>query len=126
ATSAAGVEQPPRHIGLARITSSRRFDGSCAISEDVCSSPTKWVSEKTIEACLALKEYWVRGLVSKALILTPASLVGQWVDELTSKFGLAAVSAEGGKVSPDDDAWDRHRSWSRRFRWSASAPSGPV
>ena len=63
---------------------------------------------KTIEACLALKEYWVRGLVSKALILTPASLVGQWVDELTSKFGLAAVSAEGGKVTPDDDAWDRH------------------
>jgi superfamily II DNA or RNA helicase len=43
---------------------------------------------KTIEACLALKEYWMRGLVSKALILTPPSLVGQWVDELTSKFGL--------------------------------------
>jgi SNF2 family DNA or RNA helicase len=38
---------------------------------------------KTIEACLTLKEYWMRGLARKALILTPASLVGQWVDELT-------------------------------------------
>jgi superfamily II DNA or RNA helicase len=63
---------------------------------------------KTIEACLALKEYCMRGLVSKALILTPPSLVGQWVDELTSKFGLAVVVAESGKVAPDDDFWDRH------------------
>ncbi|MBI3050205.1 MAG: DEAD/DEAH box helicase family protein [Acidobacteria bacterium] len=63
---------------------------------------------KTIEACLALKEYWMRGLVSKALILTPPSLVGQWVDELTSKFDLAAATAEPGKVGPDDDLWDRH------------------
>ena len=63
---------------------------------------------KTIEACLALKEYWMRGLVSKALILTPPSLVGQWMDELTSKFGLVAATAESGKVRPDDDLWDRH------------------
>jgi superfamily II DNA or RNA helicase len=61
---------------------------------------------KTIEACLALKEYWMRGLVSKALILTPPSLVGQWVDELTSKFGLAAVPAESG-TGPDDEMWAR-------------------
>ena len=40
---------------------------------------------KTIEACLTLKEYWMRGLARKALILTPASLVGQWVDELTER-----------------------------------------
>lgn len=63
---------------------------------------------KTIEACLALKEYWMRGLVSKALILTPPSLVSQWVDELTSKFDLAVATAETGKVAPDDDLWDRH------------------
>jgi SNF2 family DNA or RNA helicase len=61
---------------------------------------------KTIEAGLALKEYWMRGLVSKALILTPPSLVGQWVEELTSKFGLAAVPAEAGK-RPDDEIWAR-------------------
>ena len=62
---------------------------------------------KTIEACLALKEYWMRGLVTKALILTPPSLVGQWVDELASKFGLTAVVAESGKVAPDDEIWRR-------------------
>jgi superfamily II DNA or RNA helicase len=62
---------------------------------------------KTIEACLALKEYWMRGLVAKALILTPASLVGQWVDELQSKFGLTALVAESGKVAPDDEIWRR-------------------
>src|SRR5262249_24324664 len=32
---------------------------------------------KTIEACFVLKEYWMRGLVRKVLILTPPSLVNQ-------------------------------------------------
>ncbi|WP_084146770.1 DEAD/DEAH box helicase [Paenibacillus wynnii] len=47
---------------------------------------------KTIEAGLILKEYIVRGLVSKVLILVPASLVLQWVRELNSKFGISAVA----------------------------------
>lgn len=46
---------------------------------------------KTIEAGLVLKEYWVRGLVKKALILVPASLVLQWVRELGQKFDLPVV-----------------------------------
>jgi SNF2 family DNA or RNA helicase len=46
---------------------------------------------KTIEAGLILKEYWVRGLVRKVLILVPASLVLQWVRELGNKFDLPAV-----------------------------------
>lgn len=45
---------------------------------------------KTIEAGLVLKEYLLRGLVKKALILTPASLVWQWYQELYEKFGIAA------------------------------------
>jgi len=45
---------------------------------------------KTIEAGLVLKEYMVRGLVKKVLILVPASLVLQWVRELNQKFGIAA------------------------------------
>ncbi|MFD7525211.1 DEAD/DEAH box helicase [Paenibacillus chitinolyticus] len=45
---------------------------------------------KTIEAGLILKEYMIRGLVRKALILVPASLVLQWVRELNQKFGIAA------------------------------------
>ncbi|MFD0713743.1 DEAD/DEAH box helicase [Paenibacillus sp. GCM10027626] len=47
---------------------------------------------KTIEAGLVLKEYLVRGLVKRALILVPASLVLQWVRELNQKFGIAAVA----------------------------------
>lgn len=47
---------------------------------------------KTIEAGLILKEYIIRGLVKKALILVPASLVNQWVNELRIKFNIQAVS----------------------------------
>ncbi|GGD56631.1 DEAD/DEAH box helicase [Paenibacillus nasutitermitis] len=47
---------------------------------------------KTIEAGLILKEYLVRGLVRRALILVPASLVLQWVRELNQKFGIAAIA----------------------------------
>lgn len=47
---------------------------------------------KTIEAGLILKEYIVRGLVQKVLILVPASLVLQWVRELNQKFAIPAVA----------------------------------
>jgi SNF2 family DNA or RNA helicase len=38
---------------------------------------------KTIEAGLICAEYLARGMVSSLLILTPASLVSQWQQELT-------------------------------------------
>ncbi|MBS4176360.1 DEAD/DEAH box helicase [Lederbergia citrea] len=47
---------------------------------------------KTIEAGLILKEYMIRGLVKKALILVPASLVSQWVIELNTKFHIPAAA----------------------------------
>ena len=62
---------------------------------------------KTIEACLTLKEYWMRGLARKALILTPASLVGQWVDELTERFALTPVAADAQLVRRDEEFWTR-------------------
>ncbi|UTR14462.1 DEAD/DEAH box helicase [Salipaludibacillus sp. LMS25] len=46
---------------------------------------------KTIEAGLILKEYMIRGLVKKVLILAPASLVSQWCVELNSKFYIPAI-----------------------------------
>lgn len=46
---------------------------------------------KTIEAGLVLKEYMIRGLVKKALILVPASLMTQWVEELHDKFHIPAL-----------------------------------
>lgn len=48
---------------------------------------------KTIEACMCLKEYLMRGLVNSALILTPSNLVNQWQAELLDKFQLSFVSS---------------------------------
>lgn len=46
---------------------------------------------KTIEAGMILKEYMLRGLVRRALILVPASLTWQWQLELREKFDIPAV-----------------------------------
>jgi len=43
---------------------------------------------KTIEASIVLKEYIMRGLVHRALILVPASLTTQWREELLNKLHL--------------------------------------
>jgi len=56
---------------------------------------------KTIEAGLILKEYMIRGLVKKVLILVPASLVSQWAMELNSKFYIPAVAQRKSYV------WDQ-------------------
>lgn len=42
---------------------------------------------KTIEAGIIMKELILRGLVKRILILTPASLVLQWHEEMEYKFG---------------------------------------
>ncbi|MFD1038467.1 DEAD/DEAH box helicase [Virgibacillus byunsanensis] len=47
---------------------------------------------KTIEAGLILKEYMIRGLVKKALLLVPASLINQWARELNEKFYIPAIA----------------------------------
>lgn len=53
---------------------------------------------KTIEAGLILKEYMIRGLVKKILILVPASLVSQWARELNEKFFIPAVEQKKSYV----------------------------
>lgn len=53
---------------------------------------------KTIEAGLILKEYMIRGLVKKVLILVPASLVSQWVVELNQKFFIPAIGQKKSYV----------------------------
>ncbi len=45
---------------------------------------------KTIEAGIILKEYMLRNLVNKVLILTPTSLCYQWQNELRDKFDIIA------------------------------------
>jgi SNF2 family DNA or RNA helicase len=53
---------------------------------------------KTIEAGLILKEYMIRGLVKKILILVPASLVSQWAMELNTKFHIPAIAQKKSYV----------------------------
>jgi len=57
---------------------------------------------KTIEAGLILKEYLLRSLVRKVLILVPASLVTQWREELRHKFDIPVHTYTRG------DPWDAH------------------
>ncbi|HJW89489.1 MAG TPA: SNF2-related protein [Anaerolineales bacterium] len=59
----------------------RRFRGRGMLCDEVGLG-------KTIEAGLVLKEYLVRNIVQRVLIVTPAALVEQWRDELAEKFGL--------------------------------------
>lgn len=48
---------------------------------------------KTIEAGMILKEYILRGLVKRFLILTPAALCRQWEAELREKFEIPVLVA---------------------------------
>jgi len=47
---------------------------------------------KTVEAGMVLKEYQLRAMVEQVLILTPASLVGQWREELETKFDIECAT----------------------------------
>ncbi|MFW6055442.1 MAG: SNF2-related protein, partial [Thermodesulfobacteriota bacterium] len=60
---------------------------------------------KTIEACLILKEYIMRGLVRNALILVPSALVAQWQEELRQKFFLSFVSSNDPVFKSDPRAF---------------------
>lgn len=59
----------------------RRFRGRGLLSDEVGLG-------KTIEAGLVLKEYLVRRMVQRVLILTPPGLVEQWREELATKFNI--------------------------------------
>ena len=64
---------------------------------------------KTIEAGMVLREYILRGVVKKALILTPPALVSQWCEELISKFSLTPVSTDHPEIRRDAEGfWKKH------------------
>ncbi len=68
----------PYQLKTAR-TALRRFRGRGLLCDEVGLG-------KTIEAGLVLKEYMLRGLVRKVLIITPPALTQQWREEMASKF----------------------------------------
>jgi superfamily II DNA or RNA helicase len=60
---------------------------------------------KTIEAGMVLKEYLLRGMVEKVLIVTPASLVGQWQEEMATKFDIPCATSYDSLLRTDPDAF---------------------
>jgi len=56
---------------------------------------------KTIEAGMVLKEYILRGMAERVLILCPASLVGQWRDEMASKFAIDCATSHDPLLRAD-------------------------
>jgi superfamily II DNA or RNA helicase len=60
---------------------------------------------KTIEACMILKEYTLRGMAERVLILTPPSLVGQWDEEVRTKFGMAFATSHDALFRDDPAAF---------------------
>jgi len=65
---------------------------------------------KTIEAGMVLKEYLLRGIVDTVLVLTPASLVGQWQEELETKFDVACATTHDALLRRDPERfWKQKR-----------------
>jgi SNF2 family DNA or RNA helicase len=62
-------------------TTLRRFRGRGLLCDEVGLG-------KTIEAGLVLKEYLLRQMASRVLIITPPALVEQWREEMAGKFRL--------------------------------------
>jgi SNF2 family DNA or RNA helicase len=63
---------------------------------------------KTIEAGMLVKEYRLRGLVKKALILTPPALVSQWQGEMLEKFGMAFITSDDVDVKRHPEFWEEN------------------
>ncbi|MGN1400702.1 MAG: DEAD/DEAH box helicase [Bacillus sp. (in: firmicutes)] len=78
-----GLQPLPHQLEVARQVV-ENMNGKAILADEVGLG-------KTIEAGLILKEYMIRGLVKKVLILVPASLVSQWAYELINKFSIPAV-----------------------------------
>ena len=60
---------------------------------------------KTIEAGMVLKEYILRGMAERVLILCPASLVGQWRDEMAAKFNIDCATSHDSLLRADPAAF---------------------
>ncbi|PIU68422.1 MAG: helicase SNF2 [Armatimonadetes bacterium CG07_land_8_20_14_0_80_40_9] len=86
--SSSNIEHYQYQINTARKVL-KRFSGRAFLCDEVGLG-------KTIEAGIILKEYILRGFVSKILILTVPSLVSQWKEEMSNKFGLNFITTDNG------------------------------
>jgi SNF2 family DNA or RNA helicase len=62
---------------------------------------------KTIEALIVLREYQLRGMARRALILAPPALVRHWAGELETKAGLVARTTEDARLREEPEAFWR-------------------
>lgn len=60
---------------------------------------------KTIEACMVVTEYLMRGLARKVLVLCPSPLVQQWAEEFRSKFNLDFILFDDPKFQGHPRPW---------------------
>ncbi len=95
-----GVEHLPHQIETVRKVL-RHFRGRVLLADEVGLG-------KTIEACLLLREYLLRGMARRVLILVPAPLVTQWYEELSSKFDLDFTVPSKGVTSERAAFWKGH------------------
>src|SRR5512132_106391 len=81
----------------------KRFRGRVLLADEVGLG-------KTIEAGMVLKEYLLRGMVERVLVLVPASLVGQWREELENKFDIPCASTHDSLLRDDPERfWSQPR-----------------
>jgi len=95
-----GIERLPHQIETVRRVL-RHFRGRALLADEVGLG-------KTIEVCMLLKEYLLRHLANRVLILVPAPLVSQWHEELSARFGLEFSVADGPSLRADPALWRSH------------------
>lgn len=88
-----GVERLPHQIETVRRVL-RHFRGGVLLADEVGLG-------KTIEAGLLVREYLLRKMIKRVLILAPPALISQWHDELSTKFSLDFATAESGRNIPE-------------------------
>ncbi|HEU5169432.1 MAG TPA: DEAD/DEAH box helicase [Gemmatimonadales bacterium] len=113
------IEELPHQIRVAQQVLQPPMSGRAILADEVGLG-------KTIEAGIIMKELSVRGLARRVLVLTPASLVTQWVDELEDKFFEELTPIESPEewetatraiASYDRARQDAHAAALLRHRW---------
>ena len=112
------VEQLPHQIETVRKVL-RRFRGRVLLADEVGLG-------KTIEACLLLREYLLRGLVRRVLILVPNPLVSQWREELSSKFGLEFTVPPKTRAGSSAEFWKQTDRVLASMSWAKMAQRSAV
>ncbi|MDI6776738.1 MAG: SNF2-related protein [Syntrophales bacterium] len=80
----------------------KRFRGRVLLADEVGLG-------KTIEAGMLMKEYLIRGMIKRIIILTPPTLISQWQEEMQTKFGLDFSTTEDVSYRDNpQDFWQGH------------------